>query len=299
MAWEEDCRRMDVRQLDHAVPSDLAPLKIVQAVVLDIAKVFAGVCEENGLRYSLFLGSLLGAVRHQGFIPWDDDMDFAMPREDFERFVAIAPEALPSRYRLRHFSQEGYPRYVTRIEDTETLVRLESYQTGNDLPIWLDIFVLDGAFDSSVQRSIHNARILCKKGLWAISAFDEVVNLNRPGRPAYQQAIINTCRVVNPGALLDTRKRLLKLDDEVKRAGWNASDRVFCAATAYSAEQATWFKEDYEQLTPLDFADTQFFGPVNYDRVLRQTYGDYHELPPVESREIHHVDLVRVPDRYL
>ena len=93
---------------DEDFDMDRETLRQVQLDQLEIAKDIKRVCEENGIRYHLAFGSLLGAVRHKGFIPWDDDMDFGMLREDYERFLEIAPKKLKDEFFLQTWHTDPY-----------------------------------------------------------------------------------------------------------------------------------------------------------------------------------------------
>ncbi|MBQ3376643.1 MAG: LicD family protein, partial [Synergistaceae bacterium] len=98
----------------------------MQLVELDIFKAFKAICEKHNLRYFAIGGTCIGAVRHHGFIPWDDDMDVAMPYEDYVKFFEVAPSELPEKYKFIHPTVDG----ISRIYDEKTTMITTSYNTG-------------------------------------------------------------------------------------------------------------------------------------------------------------------------
>lgn len=276
--------------------NDEQTLKQVQSVVLNIANCFSSFCEEHNLRYYLGFGSLLGAVRHGGFVPWDDDMDFLMPREDYEIFLTLAENGLADWCDVRCFRHEGYNRCVTRVSDNRTALRLDSYLQGNELPIWIDVFALDGIPEGWFSRKAHGMRLLWRKALWAFSAFDEVVNQNRPGRPLYQRVVIEACKRLHFGRHLDSFERLKAYDSLLQVYRYDEFENVFCGTATYKLEKCVWPRKAYDSVREYPFEDAGFPGPVDFDSVLSITYGDYMTLPPENMRTIHHMDILKLPD---
>ena len=126
----------------------LAPsvLRALQLVELEILREFVRLCEANGLRYYLAYGTLLGAVRHKGFIPWDDDIDVTMPREDYERFAAICGAGLPGGLRWQSYATEGhYPVWFGKLIREDTVLR-QALSDHLDISqsVFIDVFPLDG-----------------------------------------------------------------------------------------------------------------------------------------------------------
>ena len=165
---------------------DNSELRKLQQVELGIIKVFSDICEKYGLRYYLVGGTMLGAVRHHGFIPWDDDMDVGMPRPDYERFAKIVQNELPSGYQFLNYKKDStYKRYFSRLVD----VSVKVYNASNTKTItesaWLDIFPFDGMPTKKLCQKIHFWHLTVIRFFYHASCFDELVNLNRPGRAWY------------------------------------------------------------------------------------------------------------------
>lgn len=270
-------------------------LAIVQGTVLEMATCLDGICRKHDLRYSLAFGSLIGAVRHKGFIPWDDDIDVLMFRDDLDRFLRIAPDELPDYYEVQHFSLGNTRRYVTRIVDNRTLMRLDSYGERNDLAIWLDIFVLDGIPDGRFGRGIQYLRILWHKAMCAFASFEETVNRSRPGRAWWQQAIIEFCSITHFGSWMDVGERLKKYDAALRRYRCTEGEACFCGVGTYSGERQTWPRASLEDLVEYEFESAVLKGPRDYDSVLSATYGDYMVPPSEGHRAVHNVHVVKHP----
>lgn len=273
----------------------LTPLQMVQQTELEMADLVDDICRRHSLRYSLAFGSLIGAVRHKGFIPWDDDIDILMPRDDYERFLRIARDELPNYYEVQHFRFGTSERYVSRIADKRTLMHLSSYGEGNDLRIWFDIFVLDGLPDGYISRQLRYLEVLWRKACASFAAFDRTVNLHRPGRPKWQQLIINLCAVTHFGKLWNLERCLEKYDRTLTRDGTFDHESCFCGAGTYGARKQTWPSSAFQNLVNYEFEGRLYLGPCDYNAVLAATYGDYMTLPPENQRTIHEIDLIEHP----
>lgn len=274
-------------------------LAILQQVALDMASAVDYICDSKGLRYSLGFGSLLGAVRHQGFIPWDDDIDLLMPREDYDTFAEVAASELPDYYKLQHFKMGTSNRYVMRVVNMRVPIHLESYDSEfNDMHAWLDIFPLDGLPSSYFARRIHYWKVLWHKAMCAFATFDETVNRHRPGRPIIQQSIIDFCSVTHFGSWMNANERLQKYDAALKFYNFQASETCFCAVGPYDAEKMTWPRKVFDNLIKFPFEDRVFCGPADYDTVLATLYGDYMTPPPKEQRAVHQIEVVSCEPMY-
>ena len=123
---------------------DNSELRQFQICLLEIIKVFTNICETHNFRYFMIGGTMLGAVRHKGFIPWDDDVDIGMPRPDYENFLQMVSDELPEGYEFLNYKQDAlYKRYFSRIVNKNILV----YNASNSKEIvekaWIDIFPID------------------------------------------------------------------------------------------------------------------------------------------------------------
>lgn len=275
--------------------TSLTPIQMIQQTELELADSFDLVCRKHSLRYSLAFGSFIGAVRHKGFIPWDDDIDVIMPRKDYDEFFRIARDELPDYFEVQHFKFGNSKRYVSRIVDTRTLMHLSSYEKDNDIGIWLDIFVLDGLPDKGIEREFCYFEVLWRKACVSFAAFDQTVNLHRPGRPKFQQLIINFCAATKFGHLWSLKKNLSKYDRVLKRIDTFANHDCFCGAGTYDPRRQTWPADIFLDLVDYEFEGHRYLGVKNFDAILRVTYGDYMALPSENNRVVHQIGLVRHP----
>lgn len=262
-------------------------LRKLQMTILDIIKLFADICEKHHLRYFMVGGTMLGAARHKGFIPWDDDVDMGMPRPDYEKFLSIVKEELPEGYAFRNYKSDAeYKRYFSRIVDKN----VEIYNNSNTKEIvenaWLDIFPYDGMPAGKLQQKIHFWHMTGWRLLYHMSCFEELVNLNRPGRPKYQQAIINFLHKTKVGHNLNTKKLMHRIEKGLCKYDYDSADTVVSFFGAYM-EREIIDKRILGKLAYYPFEDTQFLGAEHYSEFLSHYYGDW-ETPPSDAQKDKH-----------
>ena len=140
-------------------------LRNVQLAELDILKLVKRICDKYDIKYSLHGGTLLGAVRHGGFIPWDDDIDIGMPRPDYEEFMRIVRDFLPEHMIYRNFRIGNEDTiFFSRVEDSSIQVEDSSAIKKRNRNAWIDIFPLDGMPKNVIVRKIKEASCNIKTG---------------------------------------------------------------------------------------------------------------------------------------
>lgn len=258
-------------------------LRKVQLVQLEIAKEVRRVCQENGIRYFLCCGTLIGAIRHKGFIPWDDDLDFGMLREEYEKFCRVAPQALGEDYYFQNwYTEPNCALPFGKVMKRHTLY-LESKKTGNlqENGIYIDIFPFDYIPDDMNARMAHTNRLmqlfrtkLMKCGYRPWMECDKINWKKRIGYLFYQ----GKAMFADSGELTRRFDALAKAPGKtgVLTRQDGISNREF-----YNAE---WFSEFIE----VPFEDDQFVIPKAYDAILAAQYGDYMQPPPENERENRH-----------
>ena len=241
---------------------------------LDILDFVTDVCEKNKIRYWLEFGTLIGAVRHKGYIPWDDDIDIGMLREDYVKFREIFND--PSkRYELHDIENDkDYNFLFAKIFDTKTVEKDPNAMKETCLNI--DLFIFDDVPDSErLQRKIFDRRDLFRK-LNNI----QVLGMNK-------SSFVKTfmTHLIKPFfMLLPSNYFLRKFYKEMQRYGKNEKFAAnLCGYARYVVN-----KSDVSETILTQFENRQYRIPVGFDRMLTSCFGDYMTLPPVEKRCLPH-----------
>ena len=174
----------------------MSDIKIIQDKILTILKEFISICKDNNLTYYALGGTLLGAVRHKGFIPWDDDIDIGMPREDYEKFKKIASNALPENYKFLSEDTSNYKKAFSVIRDDSTKIIMNYSNEEQEESLWIDIFPLDGMPTNPLKKKYHSYRYLYTRMMVQLSQFNSLVNQKKENRPWLEKVIIRIANVV-------------------------------------------------------------------------------------------------------
>ncbi len=255
----------------------------MQLTQLEIAKEIKRVCEENGIRFFLNDGTFLGAVRHGGFIPWDDDMDLGMLREDYEAFCRIAPSKLKPEYCLQTwYTEPNYGLPFGKVMRRNT-VYLESKKTRRlrENGFYVDIFPFDDVPEDMEQRAELAGKLLklyrmklMKSGYKPWMENDRIIWKKRIGYLYYQ------LRALSAG-----QQELAASFDALARSA--GKGKTVCEQSAMAVPM--YFDRAWcEDLAEYSFEGVSFPGPKEYDSFLTAMYGDYMQLPPEEERENRH-----------
>ncbi len=268
-----------------------AKMKRIWSMELEILQRFVEVCEEYQLKYWIVDGTLLGAVRHHGFIPWDNDIDVAMPRADFNRLLEIGPFSFrnplffqtPVTENSRFFST-----YVKIRNENGTAASREEYDLGINCGIFIDIFCLDEIPNSSWNR------------FWYFWRLAEVSKMRRFAlRQPIKKGVLNRVKHLlqlsiyclffhNP----DASKLFEIYQKEAGRLAGAGCNQIAYHDFGYH-ENYIWKKKDWDDVVQLDFEGMKLNAPAGFDSILRHEYGDYMQFP--KNTETHGY-LVFEPD---
>ena len=256
-------------------------LREIQLASLEILKTFADICEENGFKYLLAYGTLLGAVRHKGFIPWDDDLDVIMPRPDYNRFIEYCKEHKEQLkpLELMHYStNKEYIYPIARLSDSRYVA---DYNVAKDygLGTFIDIYPYDGCsvnFEESQKD---------RKKLKYFIALIYLSGLKKPEK-SLQGGVIRSVGklcIYCLGHIIGANRLCEFFDKRSQRINYDNSKYVLC----------TWDgnitpKSMFENIMYISFESGKFKAPMDYDLFLTQFYGNYMELPPENERVGHH-----------
>ncbi len=268
-------------------------VKEVQEVSLEILKRLDAFCRERGIRYFLDSGTLLGAARHKGFIPWDDDADVVMPRPDYERFVKEFPDS--GEYKLFSPSRGNcFVPYSRLCEMRRTYFKQESLWTYEAPGVGVDVIPMDGApddpeeFDRTVER-IKKPRAVLWRIRYCISPISSPRFRKRPF--GFAKDVVHFLKWAWDRASFS---RLLRRSmDEIRRIrllrDYEKCDRCYYIAVTVGRGKY-WRREWFDKSVEMDFCGCTFLAPAGYDERLTAEYGDWRTPPSKADRMTHERD---------
>ena len=270
---------------------NLTPLRKLQLVELEILKQVIKICDDNNITYYISGGTYLGAVRHKGFIPWDDDADIAMPRESFERFLEIAQSKLEEGYKLVTYKNDkNYIHYAPKVESDKMKVINHSIKNEKKCNAWIDIFPLDGMPNNKLLMKIHGFHLLALRALLNLSCYDNSVKINKKHRSKIEKIIMWFGEHTLIGKMLNTHKLLNKIDKALKK--YPNSKYYMNFMGAYKLKSIMNKEEIYAEGALYEFEGLKLNGPKNYDTYLSQIYGNYMEPPKKEEQNVHGSEVI-------
>jgi lipopolysaccharide cholinephosphotransferase len=260
-------------------------LREVQEVLLQMLVAFAGYCDRYGLRYYLVGGTLLGAVRHKGFIPWDDDIDVGMPRPDYERFLSLVEtEPVAEEYQVISAREHtlSLP-FAEMIHQNSRLERPTSRYIDGDfrqLHLFLDIFPQDGwpEDDKEARQLVRRTNFLRKLSTESRATIGAGTNLYK--RIAKIPAILL-------GRAIGTETINLHLDKIAQKYNYDLSKYVGAITYGIYGVGERCLREEIYPLQKVEFEGHVFYAPACTDSYLKGIFGDYMTLPPQEMQVSH------------
>lgn len=249
----------------------MSSLKEHQEVLFELLQEFDRVCRKNDIPYVVFCGTALGAVRHKGFIPWDDDLDVSMLRSDYERFLKVAPNELKAQYFLQAEFSEHWPMHFSKLRKNNTTCLEKFHPKDKNIHqgIYIDLFPCDNAADKDwIRRLQHFAsRIVLAKNL-SKRGYETDSNLKK--------AFMACCHLLP----------LKPFHRFAMRAKHHNSKYVhtFLACTSKyktGVYLRSWFTETIE----MEFEGLKVPVSAHYDKLLTILYGDYMKIPKEEERK--------------
>ena len=269
------------------MPGDLNAL---QRIDLEILREIESICKRNDLSYYALGGTLLGAVRHKGFIPWDDDIDIAMPRPDYDMLLDICKTELSDKYVIQNYRtmpDDPAPTYMTRVGKVNTLVSYGVAHEAKEMPIWIDVFPLDAMPSNKLLRVFQKYRLLYQRLKFQFSTYETNAHQHKPNRPFHEKALMRFREVTKIGSNWNPVEMLAETERVARRFDYEKEDFFVNLFGAYKFREMfpkSWFGDGVE----LPFEDGTIRCPIEYKKVLTQMYGDYMTPPEKDAREQHH-----------
>ena len=260
-------------------------LKKVQRAQLELAKIVKRICDENNINYFMIAGTLLGAVRHKGFIPWDDDLDVGMLRKDYEKFISICKDYLSPQVILQTWDNEKeYPLPFAKLRWKDTLyVERNSRNINMNKGIYIDIFVFDNVPEKKFDR--------IKQKYMSLYYF-KVLFAKCGGTPwSEKQKFKKLCYgFIKIWSKLFTYDFLHKhMTKCMTKYNNTPSDKIVAIGGAYGYDRETIQRKWIEEVHDVDFEESTLSAPVLYDEYLSYFYGDYMTPPPENKRGNRHL----------
>ena len=258
-------------------------LKEIQQIEVKLLLEFDSICRKEKFRYSLGGGTLLGAIRHKGFIPWDDDVDVMMPRPDYEAFIKYCEEQNVTFKLITYENEKGYNGLFAKLSDLSTEIIDEVNTVDYTIGVNIDVFPLDG-----LGRSEKEAIKLFRK-----TSFDREV-LNATAWKKYFRSkthgillepvrfiIFILSRFANPKKLLN------RIDEQNLKQSFEESSFAGCVCGSYR-EREIMPTNTFTEYTEVEFESIKLLAISNYDAYLTKHYNNYMQLPPEDKRQTHH-----------
>lgn len=260
-------------------------LRRVQCIQLELLQEVDRICKKCGIHYNIIAGTLLGAVRHQGFIPWDDDADVAFLRAEYEKFRRACRTELDRErfYFQDHRATEGYRWGYGKLRRKGTVfLRKNQEHMPYEQGVFIDLFPLDGVPDNYLLRSIHNFECFCvRKLLWA-----------KVGKIASGSVFLRKWY-----ALLDRvpEKRIFRHYHRlIRRSNRIGGRMVRILMFPTPNSEYGYYRCWYENSRPITFEGVEFRSIADYDSYLSFKFGNYRELPPESQRKVHPVTQLKL-----
>ena len=255
-------------------------LKEMQSIELEMLKYLHKICTDNDLTYYLYGGTLLGAVRHQGFIPWDDDLDIIVPRKDYERLIRILKEKEEYKLLSYEYVEDYYYPFAKLVDPSTKLVEFGMREC-SEMGVWVDIFPLDVTSKTPFLRTLH------------IRLVRKLVGMNRykAAEPESIKRYLDTPikRIRYSFTEHFNSHKIIKWIHRISGIYRNRDTGVATDAIWGSRPDliydANWFGEP----ASLPFEGTAFYVPSDYKALLIKIFGDYMKLPPESKRYSEHL----------
>lgn len=255
----------------------------LHSVLLIIADEVDRICRNNEIDYSLYGGTLIGALRHKGFIPWDDDFDISMTRNNYERFIDKCRTELGREFRLVSIeTDKDYSYGFAKIALRGTAFRQDGYSKRHKLSeLYIDIFPFDNVPGNRIKRYIHKF-----KNYYLIKFLQEHYDgYYMQSASTKKIAIFKIIEIINLFTNKEKMKRALE-KNEIKYKN-TQTDYITSMASRYGYDREMRTAEEYKKYRDIEFENRTYRCISDYEPYLKKVFGDYMKLPPENERKTH------------
>lgn len=278
-----------ISKRDSMITLDEEQIRALQEIILEMMDDIVTVCENNNISYALSGGTLIGAVRHKGFIPWDDDADIDIPRSDIKKFLTAFIKEYGSKYWI-HIpgNTKEFGSLNIKIRKKGTIYRINEEEKRKECGVIVDIFIVENTYDNCMLRKLHE--VLCTMAQGAVSC-----------RVYYQKRYVLLKLAEGYRDMLFLFKLRIALGFLIS---WipvhivvGIADSVFAMCKNHHSKSVTippgrkkfkgelFLRKDYCEYIKADFAGRKYSIPIGYDYILSRLYGDYMRVPDADKRE--------------
>lgn len=250
----------------------------IKKVLLEILKYVDTICKENNINYSLGHGTLLGAIRHKGFIPWDDDIDIFLKRPEYNRLIEVLYSKNDTRYKVFSLKDEGYFYPYAKVSDMSSVILEKNWPDYQNLGLNIDVFPIDYLPEGREKEYYDKTKQYekCLYNCLTDIAYADDNKIKHFIKKILRHHAVNNCRKKGEKYWKEKINSMTKIAD---------SNKMACIVTG---EYSLWDKKMFENYIDVEFENNKFSAVRDYDEMLKSIYGDYMKLPPENERESYH-----------
>ena len=271
----------------------MSNVKKIQEIQLDILKTFIQICDKHQLRYYFIGGSLIGVLRHKGFIPWDDDIDLGMPRSDFDKFCSLQQDFPEGFSLINHENDSSWNFNLVQFVDNESKIIVRMNELPREACVWIDVFPIDGAPRNKLLRWTHLKYVMLMRYLIQLANVRTQVRTNIEGRPWYEKIVLKAAHYVPFEKIVNVETILKKMSISLKKYDFDKmpfAGNLLGRRREHECVPKSWWGSP----TLRPFEDLMVSCPAASEKYLSHIYGDFMQLPPLEKRESHDVEIVKI-----
>ena len=268
-------------------------VKKVQQIALSLYKKFADICDANNLTFYFTGGALIGVKRHQGFIPWDDDIDIVMPRKDFDRFQEIAGDYASEGYGVcNRWTDPNWHFAFLQFMDMRSEIEINLAEIPRRSSVWLDVYPIDGVPSGKIRRKLYVRYILFQRyKIQAAHIRTQSDSIRK--RALYERIIISVLKKLPMDKLINTNKVIDRMENKLRKYDMSKCE--------YSGNLLGRYRE--REIVPTKywgvpnkepFEECMVSTPHDGDAILRMIYGNYMKMPSKDMQVAHQVRVIRI-----